>query len=122
LRSASVTKLLLVCGACLVAQVALTEYGPDGQVQAAFWLALGLLMLWLLLRRRSRPARTFVLVTSFAGAILYALVLLSYPGGPWHSAGLSALYIGQAAPLLAQPVRDHVNSRTRAEATLPPTR
>ncbi len=98
----------VISGLFLTGQVALTDYGSGHDGQSVFWVVVGVLMLWLVVRRRSRLARSFVVVTSVLGGIIYALVLGSYPGGPLHAAALSALFFGQALPLLTRPVRDHV--------------
>jgi MYXO-CTERM domain-containing protein len=110
----------VLSGVFLAGQVALTDFGGGDDGQRFFWLLLGVLLLWLIVRRRSRLARALVVITSLLGGIIYALVLLSYPGGPLHAAVLSALFFGQALPLMTRPVREHVHAVD--PTTLAPTK
>ncbi len=87
-------------------QVASTDYGdgPEEPTGAIVWLALGVVLLWLVYRRRSRVARAIIIFTSFLGAVIYALASIDEA-----RAGLLAVfYVGQALPLLATPIRRHV--------------
>jgi MYXO-CTERM domain-containing protein len=111
----SVATCAVISGVCLAGQVALTDFGGGSSGPKVFWLLVGLLMLWLVVRRRSRLARAFVVVSSLLGGIIYALLLLAYPGGPVHAAVLSALFFGQALPLMTRSVRDHVRRSDRAD-------
>ena len=114
----SVADYAVMSGVSLAGQVALTDFGAGEDGQRVFWLLVGVLLLWLVVRRRSRAARAFVVVTSLLGGVIYALVLLSYPGGPLHAAVLSALFFGQALPLMTRPVREHVHADDRTGMTL----
>ena len=98
--------LLLVSAAFLLVQVALTDYGPGGNA-ALFWLAIGALLLWLVLRRRSRVARGIIVVTALVGAVLHGLAMLD----GLDAAPVALAFLGQALPLLASPVRRHVQQR-----------
>ena len=115
----------VISGVCLAGQVALTDFG-GGNGPRVFWLLVGVLLLWLVVWRRSRSARAFVVVSSLLGGIIYALLLLAYPGGPVHAAVLSVLFFGQALPLMTRSVRDHVRRGDRSdlaftnEAQVPP--
>ncbi len=104
----------VVSGVSLAGQVALTDFGGSNGPRV-FWLLVGVLMLWLVVWRRSRLARAFVVFSSSLGGIIYALLLLAHPGGPVHAAALSALFFGQALPLMTRSVRDHVRRRDRAD-------
>ena len=106
----------VISGVCLAAQVALTDFG-GGNGPRVFWLFVGRLLLWLVVWRRSRLARVFVVVSSLLGGIIYALLLLAYPDGPVHAAVLSALFFGQALPLMTRSVRHHVRRGDRADLT-----
>ncbi len=108
----------VVSGLCLAGQVALTDFGGRNDGQRVFWLVVGVLLLWLVVSRRSRLARSFVVVTSLLGGVVYALVLLAYPGGPLHAAVLSALFFGQALPLMTRPVSEHVHADHRTDRAL----
>ncbi len=116
-RRRPVTAYAALSGIFLAAQVALTDFGEGQDGQKVFWLVVGVLLLSLVVRRRSRVARAFVVVTSLIGAVIYALVLFTYPAGPLHAAALSALFFGQAVPMMARPVRDHVRADDRSELT-----
>lgn len=109
----SVPGLVAISGIFLVGQVAATDYGSGGAGQGAFWLLVGLLMLWLVLKRGSRLARAFVVVTAFLGAAIFAVAALTASGRTTGSALLVALYVGQAVPLLMPPIRAHVGKADR---------
>lgn len=99
-------------GVALAAQVAATDYGTGHEAAAGSWFVVGLLLLWLVHRRRSRAARGFVIVTSLAGAVLYGVNAL----GNGRSAFLALAFLAQAAPLMSPQVRQHVRAaaaRTR---------
>ena len=102
----SVKQLVLLSGVFLVLQVASTDYGggPEEPTAAIVWLALGAVLLWLVYRRRSRVARAIIIVTSFLGAVIYALASIDEA----HAGLLAVFYVGQALPLLATPIRRHV--------------
>ena len=102
--SSRVRACLLVSGACLAGQVLSTDYGVSANGQGWFWFLVGCAMLWLVAYRRSRLARTFIVVTALIGAALY---VGSDPTGS-HAWALAALYLGQALPLLTPTVRNHV--------------
>jgi peptidoglycan/LPS O-acetylase OafA/YrhL len=114
----SVAGYAAMSGVSLAGQVALTDFGSGDDGQRVFWLLVGMLLLWLVVRRRSRLARAFVVATSLLGGVIYAVVLLSYPGGPLHAALLSALFFGQALPLMTRPVREHVHATKRINLAL----
>jgi hypothetical protein len=100
-------RLLLLSGAFLALQVACTDYGSgSGSAAAIGWFAIGTVLLWLVYRRRSRVARGFIVVTSFVGAVIYGLAAI----GDARAVLLTVLYLGQALPLLAGPVRQHVRA------------
>lgn len=108
-RTGGVRALLLVSAGCLAVQVALTDHGDETRAGAGrFWLVLGLLLLWLIWRRRSRVARGVVVVTSLAGAVVLGLDA----AGSSEAALLAVAYLGQAVPLLSSPVRRHVLAST----------
>lgn len=98
----TVRNLLLLSAAALIAQVAITDYGPGKSGAAGLWLVIGCLLLWLVYVRRSRVARAVVVVTSIVGAVIYAF-------GDVTAAVLVLAYVGQAVPLLLSPVRRHVS-------------
>lgn len=83
----------VISGVSLAGQVALTDFGGSNGPRV-FWLLVGVLMLWLVVWRRSRLARVFVVVSSLLGGIMYALLLVAYLAGPVHAAALSALFFG----------------------------
>jgi peptidoglycan/LPS O-acetylase OafA/YrhL len=114
----SVAGYAAMSGVSLAGQVALTDFGSGDDGPRVFWLLVGMLLLWLVVRRRSRLARAFVVATSLLGGVIYAVVLLSYPGGPLHAALLSALFFGQALPLMTRPVREHVHATKRINLAL----
>jgi hypothetical protein len=101
----TVRNLLLLSAAALIAQVAITDYGPGNSGAAGLWLVIGCLLLWLVYVRRSRVARTVVVVTSIIGAVIYAFGAF----GDVTAAVLVLAYVGQAVPLLLSPVRRHVS-------------
>lgn len=98
--------LLGLSAACLVVRVSLTDYGPDDRTAGTPWVLLGLTMLWLIYRLRSRVARGVIVVTSLTGAV--ACALAAFTSG--HAALLAILFAGQALPLLTRPVRNHVHN------------
>ena len=107
-HASAAKRLVLLSGAFLVLQVASTNYGrgPGEPAVATGWLVIGAVLLWLVFRKHSRLTRGIIIVTSFAGAIIYALVAVEDA-----RAGLLAMfYLGQALPLLAAPVRQHVQA------------
>ena len=63
----------VITGLFLAGQVALTDVGSGDGGQRVFWLVVGGLMLWLIVGRRSRLARSFVVVTSLLGGTIHAL-------------------------------------------------
>ena len=89
---------------------ALTDYGPAARGTTAFWAVVGLLLLWLVYRHRSRIARGLVIVAALVGAVIYALAALSRP----EAALVMLAYLGQALPLLSPPIRRHVHEATPA--------
>ena len=100
-------RLVLLSGAFLALQVASTDYGSGSEASAAIgWFVIGAVLLWLVYRKRSRVARWFIVVTSFVGAVVYALAAIGDP----RAVLLAVLYLGQALPLLAAPVRHHVRA------------
>lgn len=105
----TVRTLVLVSAAALTAQVAMTDYGPGTSEAAALWLVIGCALLWLVYRHHSRVARGLVVVTSSAGAVVYAFGALD----DLTAAALVLASLGQAAPLLLSPVRRHVVPASR---------
>jgi hypothetical protein len=101
----NVRNLLLLSAVALVVQVSITDYGPGESGAAALWLAIGCLMLWLVYRKHSRVARAMVVVSSMVGAVIYAFGFF----GDVNAAALVLAYVGQAVPLLLNPVRHHVS-------------
>lgn len=101
--------LVLVSALSLSLQVVSTDYGNGvgAQGAAGFWFLVGVGLLWLMYRRRSRVARGTIIVTSLGGAVVYGLVAVQSA----DAALLAALFLGQALPLLAGPVRRHVRPR-----------
>lgn len=99
--------LVLLSLAFLVPQQALTRYprGEDGANE--FWLAVGCLLLWLIYRRNSARARAFAVHPAVIGALIYASQI---PREGSSAAVLALLFLGQALPLMARPVREHVRS------------
>ena len=106
-RRSSLRALLLLSGAFLAVQAFLTDYGDGKSAAAGFWFAVGCLLLWVVFHRRSRVARGVIIVTSFAGAVVYGLATLENP----HAAVLALAYLGQSVPLLMGSVRRHVQTR-----------
>lgn len=102
--------LLLLSLAFLVPQQALTRYprGEDGANE--LWLAVGCLLLWLIYRRNSARARVFAVCPAVIGALIYASQI---PREGSSAAVLALLFLGQALPLMARPVRDHVRASPR---------
>jgi Mn2+/Fe2+ NRAMP family transporter len=98
---------LLASGAFLLLQVALTDYGAEAGLGAVFWFAIGAVLLRLVYTRHSRLARGIVVVLALMGAVLYGLAALD----SGRAAVLSIAYLGQALPLLTDPVRRHVHAR-----------
>jgi len=99
--------MVLVSGGFLTVQVAATDYGGgtiDGQA-AVFWFLVGIVLLWLVQRRRSRIARAAIVVVSLAGAVIYGLGALD----SGRAALLALTYVGQALPLLTVWVQRHVS-------------
>ena len=107
-RFPAAKRLVLLSGAFLVLQVASTDFGggPEEPTAAIGWLALGAVLLWLVYRRRSRVARAFIIVTSFVGAAIYALAAIDDA----RAVLLAVFYVGQALPLLATPIRRHMQA------------
>ena len=101
--------LTLLSATFLVVQVSLTNYGTGYQGAAVTWLLIGLVLLWFVYRKRSRVARGLVIVTSWVGAVVFALTALSWPVD-WRAVLLVLAYAGQAVPLMLLPVRRHVGS------------
>ena len=104
----SVRALLLVSAACLVVQVGLTDHGPEEGV-GWFWLVAGALLLWFVHRRRSGVAHAVIVVTALVGAVRYGLAAVDDA----REAVVAVAFAGQAAPLVAAPVRQHVQGRPR---------
>jgi hypothetical protein len=102
----AVKQLVVLSGVFLVLQVAGTNYGDGSEEPAAAlaWLALGAVLLWFVYRQRSRVARAITIVTSLVGAVVYAVAAV----GDAHAGLLAVFYVGQALPLLATPIRRHV--------------
>jgi hypothetical protein len=98
---------LLASGAFLLLQVALTDYGAEAALGAVFWFAVGAVLLRLVYTRHSRVARGIVVVLALVGAVLYGLAALD----SGRAAVLALAYLGQALPLLTDPVRRHVHAR-----------
>jgi hypothetical protein len=109
--ASGVRRLVLLSAAFLVLQVATTDYGAGGEESAVAvsWFVVGVALLWLVHRRRSRVARGFIIVLSMGGAVIYTLVAIE----DVRAGLLAVLYLGQALPLLAGPVRQHVRSTSR---------
>ena len=107
-RALNVRGFLLISLVCLVAQQALTAYPGDGLGPHVVWLALGGLLLWLVYRKASNPARVIFMFIAFFGAVVYATQI----GNDVRALILSLLYVAQALPLMTRPVREHVASRT----------
>ncbi len=107
-QGARVRWLLLLSGVFLAIQVSETDFGavPGAQPTGIFWFAAGCFLLWLVYAARSRLARGLVVVTSLGGTLVYGLGALESA----HAAILTVAYLGQALPLLAGPVRRHVQS------------
>ena len=99
--------LLLVSAAFLVVQLVLTDYGSSDAGTAVFWGAIGGLLLLLVYRKRSRVARGVIVVAALVGAVIYGLATMQDP----QAALLAVAHLGQALPLLTDPVRRHVRSR-----------
>lgn len=99
--------LLLLSLAFLVPQQALTRYprGEDGANE--LWLAVGCLLLWFIYRRNSALARAFTVYPAVIGALIYVSQI---PREGTSAAVLALLFLGQALPLMARPVREHVRS------------
>ncbi|HEX6247039.1 MAG TPA: hypothetical protein VFZ64_04155 [Nocardioidaceae bacterium] len=70
--------LVLVSAVFLALQVVNTDYGTgvDARGTAGLWFVVGVGFLWFVYRRRSRLARSILLVTSLGGAVAYSLVAL----------------------------------------------
>lgn len=99
---------LFISFASLVVQVTETDYGlTNAQATAWFWLVVGAGLLAFVYWRRSRLARGLLLVSAFFGAVVYGMTMLE-TNSNWV---LCAAYLGQALPLLARPVREHVAHR-----------
>ena len=91
-------------------QQLLTRY-PRGEDGAnVLWLAVGCLLLWFIYRRNSAPARAFTVYPAVIGALIYASQI---PREGSSAAVLALLFLGQALPLMARPVREHVRSSPR---------
>jgi hypothetical protein len=106
---------VLVSALFLLVQVVATDYGsgnPEGT--AVFWFVVGLVLLWFVYRRRSRFARGLVVVLSLTGAVVYALGALD----SLRAAGLALAFLGQALPLLTNPVRRHVQEHAQQSARI----
>lgn len=99
---------LLISLVCLIAQALLTVHPEVSPEPNVFWLAVGLLQLWFVYRKRSRAARVIFVFLAFLGAALYATQI----GSGALPLTLSLLYLGQALPLMSRSVRDHVASPT----------
>jgi len=108
-QRARVRRLLGLSLICLACQVSLTDYGASGSGGAVLWFALGCWLIWMVASRRSSVARGLIVVTSLVGAAIYGAVAL---GADIHAAMIALAFLGQAVPLLAGPVREHVR-RTR---------
>lgn len=96
---------VVASGLCLLGQVMLTDYGTGAEGAAGFWLVVGCVLLLRVTRRRGRFARAFIVVTSVAGAALFASVGLHAP----HASAIAALYLRQAVPLLTPTISNHVS-------------
>lgn len=102
--------LLLLSLAFLVPQQALTRYPRVEDGAKEFWLAVGCLLLWLIYRRNSARARAFAVYPAVIGALIYASQI---PREGLFAAVLALLFLGQALPLIARPVREHVGPSQR---------
>ena len=102
----NVKALLWMSAASLLIQITNTDYGsaPDGA--AVSWTIVGLVLLWLVYRHRSRVARGFIVIGALTGAVIYGLGAVASA----HSSLLALAYLGQAVPLLLGPVRRHVQA------------
>lgn len=100
-------RLVLLSGVFLVVQVAGTDYGQPGPGPAVLWFVVGAVLLWFVHRRRSRVARGIAVVSASTGAVVYALAAVDSR----HAGVLAIACLGQALPLLAGPVRRHVQTR-----------
>lgn len=105
--------LVGLSGVALACQVALTDYGTGDVGTAVFWFVIGCALLGLVYRRRSRWARTLIVVTSLLGAVMYGLGSIVYGLGAAHSARsavLAVAFLAQALSLMSRQVRLHVQS------------
>lgn len=108
---------LRVCAAFMALEVLCAVYSPGRYGSGATLLSLLLLVLvW----RRSRTARAVLFVLTMTGGLIYSVSFIDPSGSPIFSvAGLDVPYawafsltlLGQALPLLAPAVRDHVQKR-----------
>ncbi len=104
-----VRDLTLLSAAFLVVQLSLTSSGPGYDGAGAGWLLVGLVLLWLVYRKRSRVARGLVIISSWVGVVVFVIAALSWPID-WRAVLLVLAYAGQAVPLMLQPVRRHVGT------------
>ena len=96
--------LLVLSGQFLAIQVLLTDYGDGRQGAAGFRFIVGCLQLSVVHVRRSRAARGVVVVLALAGAVVHG------PGAFSDADAAALAHLGQAAPLLTDPVRRHVGA------------
>jgi hypothetical protein len=102
--------LVLLSLAFLVPQQALTRYPPGEDGANELWLAVGCLLLWFIYRRNSALARAFTVYPAVIGALIYGSQI---PREGGIAAVLALLFLGQALPLMARPVREHVRFSPR---------
>jgi hypothetical protein len=102
-------RLTLLSAGFLLLQVSLTSYGPDADASGAGWLFIGGVLLWFVYRKRSRVARGVVIISSLFGAVVYALAAVADPV-QWQDVLLVVAWLGQAVPMLLDPVRRHVST------------
>lgn len=114
-RAKSVRTLVACSGLFLTLQVLVTDYRGGNRDEATFWLLVGVLLLWMVLARRSRGACTVIIATSYIGAGLYASSIMG-SGTSFHGSVLTIAYLGQALPLQHQLVRRHLQPRRRGDA------
>lgn len=104
----AVTLQVALAGAGLVLQTWLVEYdASSGPAISAFWLAVGVFLLWLVHQRRSQVARWLLVVAGGLGTVLYATSTIAGALPLLTGLGLVAGFGIQAVAMLRGSVVEH---------------
>jgi len=106
--------LLLLSAVGVLVQHSWTDTRSPGLGPDPIWLVVDLVALVLVLRRRSRVARGYLVVMGAFGAVVFGLVAM---GGGVYPVVMALACLTQTVPLLREPVRRHVR---RPQRVAPP--